>query len=243
MSYARTILAVGTDQNTVPVRNEVYLVDGSTGPTGNTGTIMTLPNIVSDGMSFTFRRYDSGSSGTVVTVKGFTGTQTINSLTSITLPGQSDTIIQSYNGVWYTVLGISKASGSGLPLTWAYTQPNGNGYENSSNAWSRVGTFQYGGTSTDPAIQNGYVIMYTSNTSTWYRARIYDVTNAQVLATSTQINTGTITVPVIINLGTFTNLPSAQALLELQFLATDSTGNTGITGVQTVGLFTLQLYG
>jgi len=242
MSYARTILAIGAS-GTIPVRNEVYLVDGSTGPTGNTGTVYTLPNIVSDGMSFTFKRYDTGASGTVVTIKGFNTSQTINGFTAVTLPAQSDTVVDSYGGIWYTVKNISKGAASGLPLTFDFTQPNGNGFEMKANVWTRAGTFAYNGTSTDPSINLGYVVMYTTNTGTYERARIVDITNSQVCATSTQTNAGTLTTPIIINLGTFSNLPSAQALFEVQLLATDATGNTGVSGRQTIGIFSLQLYG
>jgi len=242
MSYARTIIAVGTNQ-TIPVRNEVYLVDGSTGPTGNTGTVYTMPDIVSDGMSYTFRRYDSGASGTVVTIKGFTGTQTINGLTAITLPAQSDTVIQSYNGIWYTVKNVGKGAGSGLPLTFNFTQPNGDALESKSNTWFRMGTFAYQGTSVDPTINVGWAVMYTTNAASYYRVRIYNATNAQVCATSGAFNAGTLTTPQIISFGTFSNLPSGLSLMEIQVLSTDATGNTGLTGRQNIGLFDTQLYG
>ncbi|ARF11604.1 hypothetical protein Klosneuvirus_2_40 [Klosneuvirus KNV1] len=242
MSYARTILAVGTAQNTVPVRNEVYLVDGSTGPTGNTGTIMTLPNIVSDGMSFTFRRYDTGASGTVVTIKGFTGTQTINNVDSLTLPGLSDIVLHSYEYKWYTVQGINKSS-LGLPLNFRFTQPNGSGAQTSSNSWFRIGTFIYRGSSVDGDIGSANILLYTTNASTYYRARLWDRTNTTQLSITTPFNTGTNTSPRAVTFGTITSTPATPAILEIQLLATDSTGNTGVSGRQNIGIHSLQLYG
>lgn len=57
MSYARCITLTNTSTlNPVPTRNEVYLIDGSSGPTGATGTVLTLPQITSDGMCFFFKK-------------------------------------------------------------------------------------------------------------------------------------------------------------------------------------------
>ena len=37
--------------------------------------------------------------------------------------------------------------------------------------------------------------------------------------------------------------PVAESEFEVQMLATDATGNTGITGTKTIGIHTVQLYG
>ena len=135
---------------------------------------------------------------------------------------------------------------NGLPVNFSFTQPNGDGFESKSNSWLRVGVFIYNGTaSTDGVITKAVVIAYTTNVSTYHRWRIMNVSTATIIATSTQVNTGTLSAPVSVDLGVISNLPagpSADAQFEVQLLATDATGNTGIVGTQLVGIFTIQVY-
>lgn len=238
MSYARTITLINSTQ-TIPVRNEVYLIDGTSGTTGNTGTVLTLPDIVSDGMSFSLRRIDSASR--TVTLEGFNNTQPINDNTSITIPVISNVTIQSYNDKWYTTHGINQDS-YGLPLSFRFTQTNGSGFQTTSNAWLRAGTFIYRGLTIDGPIKIANVLLYTTNASTWYRARLFDATNVQQLAITVQNNTGTNTTPQQVYFGDISNIPATQAVIEIQVLATNSTGNTGISGRQNIGIHTVQLY-
>lgn len=241
MSYARTITLLTNNTDPIPVINEIYLVDGSSGPTGVTGTVLRLPNIVSDGMSFIFRRIDSSSR--VVTV-GATGSQLINGSPTITLPTFAYTEIQSYEGNWYTVGGLKQSSGNaGLPLNLRFTQPNTNGFESSSNQWLVSGFFTYRGTSSDSIFSIANVIAYTRNTSTWHRWRIFDRTNNNAIGLTTQTNLGTVNAPIIVSFNTIQNLPATEAIFEIQLLATDATGNTSISGRQNVGIHTLQIYG
>ena len=238
MSYARTIIPINSSQ-TLPVRNEVYLIDGTSGAVGNTGTVVTLPSIVSDGMSFSLRRIDTANR--IVTVKGFNNSQTINNNTSITIPVVSDTIVQSYNDNWYTVQGLNQDS-YGLPLSFRFTQPNGNGFQTTSNAWIRAGTFIYRGSAIDGPIRSANTLLYTTNTGTWYRARLFDVTNVTQMAITVQDNDGTNTNPDPVYFGTITNIPVSQAVIEIQLLATNSSGNQGISGRQNIGIHSVQLY-
>lgn len=241
MSYTRTITLITNNTPVIPVSNEVYLVDGSSGPAGITGTVLRLPNIVSDGMSFIFRRIDDTSP--VVTI-GATGGQLINGNPSITLPNLSDTEIQSYEGNWYTVHGINQSIGTaGLPINLRFTQSNGNGFESSSNQWLVCGYFVYRGISVDGVFTIAKVIAYTRNSSTWHRWRIFNRTNNTQIAITTQTNLGTLVNPIIVNFGPVTNLPTTQSIFEVQLLATNAGGGTNLSGRQIVGIDTFQIYG
>lgn len=123
-----------------------------------------------------------------------------------------------------------------------FTQPNGSGFESSANAWLRTGLFQFRGTSQEASPSGIFVIAYTTNASSWHRFRVFDATNATVIAISAPSNAGTNGVPVVVDLGPISNLPVNPAVFEIQMLSTDATGNTGISGRQAVGIHTFQLY-
>ena len=246
MSYARCItLTNKSTLNPIPTRNEVYLIDGSSGPTGATGTVLTLPQITSDGMSFFLRRIDVSEKIVQVNTTGYNPIGPLNSINGtsfINIPSLSDTQIHSWNFNWYTVQGINPQF-RGLPLNLRFTQPNGNGFENSANTWTVAGFFNYRGLGIDTSISSALVIGYTSNVNTYHRFRLYDRTNNIELAITTQANTGTVSIPIKIDYGPVTNLPVTNAIIEMQMLATDATGNTGITGRQAIGIHTVQIYG
>ena len=140
-------------------------------------------------------------------------------------------------------IGPKGTASSSLPLNFSYTQPNGNGFQSSNNQWTIVGWLYYRGTTLDNAITKVYVIGYTVNTSTYYRFRLQDITNNLTICTSVQANTGTLTVAQVVDLGTVSNLPVNAATMQIQMLATDATGNVGVSGNQQVGILTLQIYG
>ena len=121
---------------------------------------------------------------------------------------------------------------------------SGNSFESKSNIYLRCGNFVYNGTaSSDGTISKIIVLAYTTNPSTYHRWRVFDVTNTQIIATSTQVNTGTASAPVIVDLGTVSNLPvGPNAKFEIQLLATNATGSTGVAGVQNVGICDIQVY-
>jgi hypothetical protein len=123
-----------------------------------------------------------------------------------------------------------------------FTQPNGNGFETTSNFWIRSATFLYRGTLLDGVPSSAVALCYTTNASTWYRVRIQDVTNNVTIALSQPVNQGTIAMVNALNLGSFNNLPANSAIFEVQLLATDASGNTGISGRQATGIQTFQMW-
>ena len=48
--------------------------------------------------------------------------------------------------------------------------------------------------------------------------------------------------PAIVNLGPLSNLPAGPAVFEIQMLATDPTGNLGVSGRQSIGIHSFQLF-
>ena len=83
----------------------------------------------------------------------------------------------------------------------------------SSASYATIGEFIYSGTSVEGAISAFYATLSVDSGATSYEARIYDVTNAQVIAEMTgQTNT----TQQIKDYGTVSNLPSGQALFQIQ---------------------------
>jgi len=146
-----------------------------------------------------------------------------------------------YNGSAWQILAIV-SSESKVPKDFRFTQPNGNGFETSQNQWTRSGLFIYLGTSLEAAPTSVKVMTYTVNPSTWHRVRVFDVTNNLVIAVSAPTNTGSTSSPAVVDLGAISNLPVNQAVFEIQLLATDATGNTGVAGRQTIGIHSFQMY-
>jgi len=137
--------------------------------------------------------------------------------------------------------GIQGLSGnsSGLPLSFNYTQPNGNGFETNATGWESAGYFTFG-VAGDSSIQQALVIGYSTNTGVAYHQyRLYDITNNIELALSTSSDTGDQTpvgTPAIIDLGTIIQPgPTLPALCAIQMRSNDNG--------KTIGINTLQLYG
>jgi len=127
-------------------------------------------------------------------------------------------------------------------LQFRFTQPNGNGFESSANAWWRVGTSVYQGTSTEKIPTSFIALVYTTNVGSYARVRIQDVVNNATIAMGPPSNVGTNATVAIADLGTISNLPTSPSVFEIQILSTDATGQTGISGRQSVGIHALQMY-
>jgi len=169
---------------------------------------------------------------------GATGTMPNNGAVTITPGTASQAIPAGYHNGSGTVAGIPASD----RLDFRFTQPNGSGSETSANSWFRGGSFVFRGTAAGGIPTAAYAVIYTTNLNTYHRVRLYDRTNSQVLGVSTASNEGTDVTPVIIDLGTLSNWPPGQALLEIQILATDLTGNTGVSGRQNVGIHSFQVF-
>jgi len=127
-------------------------------------------------------------------------------------------------------------------LQFRFTQPNGNGFESSANAWWRAGTFVYQGTSTEKIPTSFIALVYTTNVGSYARVRIQDVVNNATIAMGPPSNVGTNATVAIADLGTISNLPTSPSVFEIQILSTDANGHTGISGRQSVGIHALQMY-
>jgi hypothetical protein len=73
-------------------------------------------------------------------------------------------------------------------ISFSYLQPNGSGFEISSNFWTRTGIFVFRGTGTGGMPTRACAVLYTTNSNTWHRIRLFDVTNNQTVAISSPSN-------------------------------------------------------
>ena len=115
----------------------------------------------------------------------------------------------------------------------------GRGFESNSRYWRDAGSLAYKGTNNDAPIQSVVFIGYTSRNTTYYKFRLFDETNVNVIAES---NVGNSTNDQILEVNTINNLPTEMSLLRVQILATDATGNTGINGRKRVGIKSMMIY-
>lgn len=157
-------------------------------------------------------------------------------------PIRNDDAHNSVLGYNTTTKEIVYRTGKRTPVSFNKTQPNGEGIQSSSNTWRVISSFIYQGSSTEGIPSSAQALAYTTNLNTYYRFRLFDVTNFQVIATSTASNTGTNFSAEIVDFGSLSNLPFGQAVIEIQILATNITGNTGVPGTQSVGMHTFQLF-
>lgn len=145
-----------------------------------------------------------------------------------------------------------------LPLGLNFaTSPTARGFQTNNTQWTIVNEFIYYGTNLeDPInINRGGYLAYTVNSVTFYRFRLgyFVLTNNflptgtyNVIAISNPSNTGTSSAPRFLPLyqsGPTGPSPSLTSLMRIEILATDATGNTGITSParSNVGLQTFQL--
>lgn len=73
--------------------------------------------------------------------------------------------------------------------------------------------FIYGGTDSELDITKVEVILYLEQNNVKGSVRLYDLTNANVIAEVTNVG---ITTPSIIDLGIISNLPTSEAIFEIQ---------------------------
>jgi hypothetical protein len=125
-------------------------------------------------------------------------------------------------------------------LSFNYTQPNGNGLETGGNSWNTISYLIYPGSDTAP-FGAAVIIAYTTNVNTYYRYRLVDITNTQVITTTIASNTGTLGNPEVIDFQALVNLPATRSVITLEQGSTDAAGTIG-GGNQSVGIQTLQLF-
>lgn len=126
------------------------------------------------------------------------------------------------NRLWYATdkKTLSRDTGS----TWeSMAKPHRMGYSftgtndpyvsKSSATWVIMARFRFQGT-IDWVVPNYAKLLAWTEAGKYWHGRIYDLTNAQVIASLTVNQTNT--VPAIVSLGSLSNLPSAEAVMEVQ---------------------------
>jgi len=94
-----------------------------------------------------------------------------------------------------------------------------------SAAWTRMDHFIYPGSSINPLNVSRILVNADADPGVTYKLRIYDVTNGNELAT---VTANTNLTPQIIDLGTLSNVPSTDALLEVHAARTAGSGTNGV---------------
>lgn len=221
-----------TSSTTLSTEVDVYLIDAGAPAT----IIITLPNITADGTNYKLIRTDSNTSG-LVTIQGFNPSQTINGATSIRLRPNVVQSVQSFGidagsgAIWYTGDRPYNINSS-LPLSFRFDPVT-----TTSTSYNVFGSFIYRGLNTDNTISTMLAIVTTSTTTTTGQVRVIDFTNGSVVIAESATFGPTNGAQIVINLGTISNLPTGQAIFQIQLRRVAGGGSTN------AGLVSLQLYG
>ena len=134
---------------------------------------------------------------------------------------------------WATNIGISNSS---LPLSIGSTNRNGGPAQTNSATFVVRRSITYDGTTTDNTITKIQAIVQTRDDTTTGQVQIFDFTNSNIIATSAIFGPLTGGLPrTIVDLGTISNLPTGQAILEIQLRRPSGTGNAQIHMTQFYG--------
>jgi len=94
-----------------------------------------------------------------------------------------------------------------------------------TSSYTNTVLFKYDGSNNVGTINYIEIIAYMDSGITSYSARVYDKTNNQVIAEATGL---TNTVEAINDLGTISNVPTDQAIFELQMKRVGGSGNKNV---------------
>lgn len=191
----------------VDTGDDTYIVDGS-----SSNYTITLPEIKSDGIKYSFKRTDS--TGNIITISGTNG-QTIDSNTSIQLPPETNINLQSYNFKWYSL--VTRGS-EDIQLTL-----HNDGYEDitTTTYTGNMCRFVYKGRNyygNDPINMKIIYSLSSGSTSSSFSAKLVNVSStpntdiAIITATATTSNT----TYLIATTTTFTNIPNGASVFDLQ---------------------------
>lgn len=223
-----------TSSTTLSDAFNVYLIDAGAPAT----IIITLPNITSDGINYKLIRTDSNTIGQV-TVQGFNPSQTINGSISIRLQPNTVQALQSFGvedvtgAVWFTGDRPFNVN-STLPLSFRFNANNGNPITTTSTTYVVLGSFIYRGTLIDNIITAILAIVNTNSTTSTGQLRVFNFTNNTVIAESA-IFGPTNGTQIAINLGAISNLPTGQAIFQIQLRRASASDSAGIVTVQVYG--------
>jgi len=116
----------------------------------------------------------------------------------------------------------------GLPLNYRFND----GFETASTTYTVAGYLVYRGTLVDGNIPLILALMYLRNVGTTYQVRVFDTTNNKTIAESGVTTGGSEGTPSIVNLGTIGNLPTNQAVFEIQIRRGSGGNRVGIHSIQ-----------
>jgi len=143
-----------------------------------------------------------------------------------TLPSTVGTIGQSLqrSGTSSTTwVDVNQANpNSTLPASYRFNDSNGSPASVSSTVFTTLASFVYLGTNTDSTMINILAIVGANGNNALGEVQLFDFTNSTIIATSATFGPN---IPkAIINLGTISNLPTGQAILEIQLRRVNATG-------------------
>lgn len=162
------------------------------------------------------------------------------------LAGNVDFTLPSTDGVVGQVLQRSGATStawvtsssnaqSSLPISLQFNGSNGSPFDTSSTTFVVVSRIIYRGTTIDNTIGGILVIAGTSNANATGQVQVFDATNSNIIATSAIFGPD---LPLtIIDLGTISNLPTTQAIFEIQVRRVNTSGGGAAI------LNSIQIYG
>lgn len=112
-----------------------------------------------------------------------------------------------YNGlIWVSISTNAKTPGF---ISCPFNTNIGSSYQ------TAIPRFVYGGTDTELSIQKIEAIVYLQQANVTMSVRVFDLTNANTIAEVSNIG---LTTPSIVDLGTISNLPTTEAIFEVQIL-------------------------
>lgn len=224
-----------TSNTTLSTEVNVYLIDASAPAT----ITITLPNIAADGINYQLIRIDNNTNGQV-TIQGFNPSQTIDDVTSIRLRPNIVFSLESFGidagsgAVWRTS-NEPFNSNSSFPLALRFDNSTGAPFSTSSTTYVNVASFVYRGVTVDNPITSILAIVSTSGGffifQPFGQVRVIDFTNGSAVIAESAIFPPSSS-PTIIDLGTISNLPTGQAIFQIQIRRPYITGNANISAMQ-----------
>jgi hypothetical protein len=196
-----------------------------------------------------------------ISVKSGSGVSTINLYpaaspsfavqiqTPTTLTENVQFILPSFNGTPGQYLqwggGSGGASGwnngssnvnSTLPLGFRFNDSSGAPASITSNTFTALGTFYYGGTITDNSISYARAVVRTTNVVATGQLQLFNLTTNQIISTSPVFGptNGSI---ISVNLNTIANVPSTPSIMEIRLRRVNTFGGGN------AGLYSFQIYG
>ena len=162
-----------------------------------------------------------GTGGAPGQVNYSDGTNSVQLSAPTGLSGNVNFVLPSSNGTTDQILSWNASgntewinnisnSNSSLPLSFRY-----NPATTTSSPYQVVSSFVYRGTNTDNTVTDILAVASTSNSAATGQVRVFDLTNSLVIAESAAFGP-TNTTKIIVDLGTISNLPTGQAIFEVQ---------------------------